>query len=123
MTLQQAGAPFQRRESLVVRGRIISASAKQRIASAKRGARVRGGRPTRSAPSLAVHVTDRVIEAFVALGESLKKLFRFAMAIRRLSRELIGDGQPSRRSASCVRLNCEDVAADRLCLFRFVEER
>src|ERR1700723_464112 len=63
-----------------------------------------------------------IVEAFVALGESLEKFFHFSRAIRCVSTKLIGDRQAQQPQRQLVfGLDCEDVAADRLSLFRFIE--
>src|SRR5258706_14218397 len=65
---------------------------------------------------------SRVVEPFVALDESLEKSFRFSSTIRGVSTELVSNGQPEQAQRQLMfRLDCQNVAADRFRLFRFVE--
>src|SRR6202023_4227570 len=95
MTLQQAGAPVPAKKSIVVVGRTNHLG----FGEASHCLRKERGEGMRRAAHAHLRLCSPfmqetgVIKAFVALGESLKKLFRFAMAIRRVSRELVGDGE------------------------------
>src|SRR5882762_3300449 len=124
MTLQQAGAPVPAKNSIVIVWRM------NRLGFGEAAHRFRKKRSKSMRRASHAHLCLRspfmqetcVIKALVALGEFLKKLFRFAMAIRRVSRELVGDGQAEQAERQLVfGLNCQDVAADRFCLFGFIE--
>src|SRR3984893_179560 len=124
MTLQQSGAPVPAKKSIVVvRGtnRLSCGEAAHRLRE-ERGEGMRRASHAHLRLRSPFMQETRVIKPFVALGESLEKLFRFAMAIRRVSRELVGNCQAEQAERELVfGLNCQDVAADRFCLFRFIE--
>src|SRR5579863_3306220 len=64
----------------------------------------------------------RVIEAFVAIGQPQKKTFHLPITIGCVTAELVGDGEAQQAKRQLMfGLDCENVAADRFCLFRFVE--
>src|SRR6267378_7301976 len=124
MTLQQAGAPVPAKKSIViVRGtNLFGFGEAAHCLRKERGESMRRASHAHLCLRSPFMQKTGVIEALVALGESLKKLFRFAMAIRRVSRELVGDGQAEQAERQLVfGLNCQDVAADRFCLLRFIE--
>src|SRR5260370_21600005 len=95
MTLQQAGAPVPAKKGIVV----VRGTNHFGFGEAAHCLRKERGEGMRRAAH--AHLCLRspfmqetgVIKALVALGESLKKLFRLAMAISRVSGELVGDGE------------------------------
>src|ERR1700675_2825934 len=124
MTLQQAGAPVPAKKSIVVvRGtnRLGFGEAAHCLRKERGEGKGRASHAHLRLRSPFMQETG-VIKALVALGESLKKLFRFAMAVGCVSRELVGDGEAEQAERQLVfGLNGQDVAADRFCLFRFIE--
>ena|ERR1700730_2852750 len=124
MTLQQAGASIPAKKGIVVfRGtnRLGFGEATHCLCKERGEGKGRAADAHLCLRSPFMQETG-VIKALVALGESLKKLFRFAMAIRRVSGELVGNCQAEQAERQLVfGLNCQDVAADRFCLFWFVE--
>src|ERR1700694_5462751 len=63
-----------------------------------------------------------VIETFVALDEVLEQMFDFSGTIRGVSAELVGDRQAKQAKRQLVlRLDRQDVAANRFGLLRFIE--
>src|SRR5271170_1752480 len=124
MALQQPGATVPTKNSIVVpRGtdRFGFREAAHRL-------REKWGKSVRRAPH--AHLGFRppfmqqtgVVEALVTLGESLEKLCCLPNAIRCVSTELVGDGQAQQAKRQLMfGLDCQDVAADRLSLFRFIQ--
>src|SRR5260370_2801344 len=93
MPLQQAGAPVPAKKSIVV----VQGTNRLGFGEAPHRLREERGEGMRRASHAHLRLRSpfmqetHVVKPFVALGESLEKLFRFAMAIRPVSRELLGN--------------------------------
>src|ERR1700679_4263292 len=124
IALQQSGAPVPTKNGIVVVGRVNCLSLRK--------AEHRLGEQWHEAVRRATHAhlsfsspfvqEPGVIKALVALDESLEKFFRFPMAVRRISAELVGDGEAQQTESKLMPgVDCEDIAADGFCFFRFIE--
>ena len=64
----------------------------------------------------------QIVEAFVRAGKLFEALFSFLIVVGRFPGELVCNAQAEKAHRNLVlRIDGEDVAADRFCFFRLIE--
>src|SRR5216683_463799 len=124
MALQQPGATVPAKDSVIVArgtnrfrfGEVAHRLPKQWSESVRRTshAHLRLRSPFMKQPG--------VVEAFIPLHQPLEEVFYFSRTIRGVSTELVSNRQAQKTERQLVlRLDGQDVPADRLRLFRFIQ--